>query len=242
MILRLLVGAAIGGGVAWYNGARDKTKLARSAGIGAGVMLLAPLLTAGSSTSPFKSPSGYGGLLTPKGASYFDTGGYGWHFDSSRGVLTTIASPTGKATVLRKGQAGFEKVFAKVVKGKPARKASEVVANAEKSGGQRVSDWKDAYTAVVGQDATAYKQGKSFIPRPGQGTKGAETEAVSAPAPAVETDTAGSEGDVLDKAAASLGVTRTQLLIGGGVLVGGIVLALVLGRRAAPTPLSKVAA
>ena len=38
MILRLLLGAGIGGGVSWYLDKRDQQSLMRSAGIGAGAM------------------------------------------------------------------------------------------------------------------------------------------------------------------------------------------------------------
>lgn len=209
MILRLLLGAGIGGGVSWYLGKRDQQSLLRSAGIGAGAMLLSPLLTGGSvGTGNFGGDFGAAG----KSGFYTDEGGYAWYYDAGQKFVSMLASPKGGARVVFKKAERpdeYDKVYSKVVKGKSP------VSDADGKGAVL------AYAAARGGRPTG-KAGAAASASSGGGGSFAPSTEVAAPAP---------EGDVVDKAAAMIGVSRQQVFIGAGVLVLGIGAALYFGTR-----------
>jgi len=210
MILRLLLGAGIGGGVSWYLGKRDQQSLLRSAGIGAGALLLSPLLTGGS--------VGTGNLAGDFGAAggsgfYTDEGGYAWYYDAAQKFVSMLASPKGGARVVFKQAERpdeYDKVYSKVVKGKsPVSNADgkgAVLAYAAARGGRPTGKGGTAASAASGG-------GRTFAP---------PTDAAALPAV---------EGDVIDKAAAMIGATRQQVYIGAGALVVGIGAAIYFSSR-----------
>jgi hypothetical protein len=210
MILRLLLGAGIGGGVSWYLGKRDQQSLMRSAGLGAGAMLVSPLLMGGSGGA-------FGGDLGAAAGSsgfYKDEGGYAWYYDGKQKFVAMLASPKGGPRVVWKKAEPpdkYGKVWQAVVKGKSpvddADGKSAVLAYAAARGG------------IPTGKAGAVASGKAAGASAASSSPGTE---VAAPAP---------EGDVVDKAAAMIGITRQQLYIGAGVLVGGIGAALYFGSQ-----------
>lgn len=211
MILRLLLGAGIGGGVSWYLGKRDQQSLMRSAGIGAGAMLLSPLLTGGGSALQLAGDFGAAGA----GSSgfYRDEGGYAWFYDQKRKLVSMLASPKGGARVVftKADQPDqYTKVWSAVVKGKsPVTDADGKAAVL-------------AYAAARGGKPTG-KAGAAAAASSGGGRTSAPTTDAAAP-PAVE-------GDVIDKVAARIGATRQQLYIGAGALVLGIGAAIYFSSR-----------
>jgi len=234
MILRLLLGAGIGGGVSWYLGKRDQQSLMRSAGIGAGAMLLSPLLGGNAGNlagdkgawydlpaswtdpAPAKAkvapgPPGGGGA---EGTGFYqDEGGYAWYYDYNAKLLSMLASPKGGARVVYKKAEkpdAYQKVWSAVVKGKSA------------VGGADPKGTVLAYAAARGGKPTG-QAGSATAPSSGGGRTSAPTTDVAAP-PAVE-------GDVIDRAAAMIGATRQQLYIGAGALVLGIGAAIYLSSR-----------
>jgi hypothetical protein len=234
MILRLLLGAGIGGGVSWYLGKRDQQSLMRSAGIGAGAMLLSPLLNGNAGSlagdkgawwelpaswtdpapaKPKAAPAPPGGGGAGGTGFYQDEGGYAWYYDYSAKLVSMLASPKGGARVVYKKAEkpdAYMKVWNAVVKGKTA------------VGGADPKGTVLAYAAARGGKPTG-KSGAAAAAPSGGGRTSAPTTDVAAPPQVV--------GDFVDKVAAMVGATRQQVYIGAGALVVGVGAAIYLSSR-----------
>jgi len=201
MILRLLLGAGIGSGVSWYLGRRDQRSLIHSAGIGAGAMLLSPLVTGKSGNlagefgaAPQQTAGGAGST-----GFYRDEGGYGWYYDYTQKIISMMARPGGGArSLLKKSDApdAYMKVWNAAIKGKTPTDRETVLAYATSKGG-----------VVTGKAGAAQAPAKAS-------SRASAPGATEAAAPPVE-------ADFVDRAAAMIGATRTQLYIGAGFLVAG---------------------
>lgn len=240
MILRLLLGAGIGSGVSWYLGRRDQRSLVHSAGIGAGAMLLSPLLAdkagnlAGDKGAWYDLPASWtdpapaaaakiAGPQSAGGAGstgfYKDEGGYAWYYDYNQKAISMMSRPGGGArSVIKKAEQPdlYMKVWTAAIKGKTPTDRETVLAYAASKGGMG--------TGKAGAAQTAAKAP----------TRASVPSVADAAAPPVEPD-------LVDKAAAMVGATRTQLYIGAGVLVVGVGAALYFSSRPARPALALTA-